>query len=72
MGLTLDQWLRIAALLISIGSLGFAVFQWRKRVRLHDEVSAFLHGLKAAAEVAQVQPIVVQINDRLTKLKMHS
>jgi hypothetical protein len=45
MRLIFDQWLRIEALLVSIGSLGFAVFQWRKRVRLHDEVSAFLHGL---------------------------
>jgi len=72
MGLTFDQWLRIASLVVSIGSLGFAVFQWRKRVRLHNEVSAFLHGLKAAAEIAQAQPIVVQINDRLAKLKMHS
>jgi hypothetical protein len=72
MGLNLDLGLRIGSLVVSVCSFGFAVFQRRKRVRLHGEVSAFLHGLKAAAEIAQVQPIVVQINDRLTKLKMNS
>jgi len=72
MAINIDLAARIIGVVVSIGSLGFSIYQWRKRVRLHVEVSAFLHGLKAAAEVAQVQPIVVQINDRLTKLKMQA
>lgn len=62
------DWIKFGQLVVSVISLCFGIYQWRKRVRMSENLSAFLHGLKAAAEVANVQPIVVQINDRLAKL----
>ncbi len=53
---------------VGILSFLFAVYQWNKRKQLSDNIANFLHGLKAAAEMANADKIVIQINDQLAKL----